>query len=106
MGRLVLLQKPKKSTDSEQTYRPICLLNEMKKLYERIVNKKLQGGIERKGKLADRPTARFPKGKVHGRCFRQGAGDRQTCKLRRFDFCLLITVDVRNIFLGSLKGDY
>lgn len=65
-GGLVLIGKPKKGTDTEPTYRPICLLNEMRKLYERFINKKLIENIGRKGGLADAQFG-FMGGEVHRR---------------------------------------
>lgn len=53
LGRPVLIEKHMKETDTKSTYRPICLLKEMGKIYDRIINKKLKEEIDRNGGLAD-----------------------------------------------------
>lgn len=100
MGRLVLLEKPKKDTNSEQTYRPICLLNKLGKLYERIINKKLHENIEREGGLADLQFGFRNGGSTVDALNRvkEIAKHENSGALRSRDFCLLITVDVRNAF--------
>lgn len=40
-AKVVLLEKPKKNKEDETSYRPICLLNTMGKLYEGILNQRL-----------------------------------------------------------------
>lgn len=99
-GKLVLIEKPKKEKNAKQTYRPICLLNEMGKLYERLINKKLQEDIEKKGGLSDLQFG-FRKGKSTVDALSQvmeisRAANSGIYKNR--DFCMLITVDVKNAF--------
>lgn len=36
-AKVVLLEKPRKEHDTVTTYRPICLLSELAKVYERIL---------------------------------------------------------------------
>lgn len=48
-ARSVLIEKPRKTQDTETTYRSICLLNELAKLYERIVKAGLDTELEKHG---------------------------------------------------------
>lgn len=99
-GRLVLLEKPKKDADAVQSYRPICLLNEMGKLYERIINKKLVEDIDKKGGLADNQFG-FRKGRSAIDALQRVidvAKLANTGALQRRDYCVLITLDVKNAF--------
>ncbi|CAK1598874.1 unnamed protein product [Parnassius mnemosyne] len=53
-ARLVLLKKDGRAADSPSAYRPICLLDEIGKLFERIVATRLSGHLSRVGPdLAD-----------------------------------------------------
>ncbi|CAK1579853.1 unnamed protein product [Parnassius mnemosyne] len=53
-ARLVLLKKEGRAADSPSAYRPICLLNEIGKVFERIVAIWLNGHLSRVGPdLAD-----------------------------------------------------
>lgn len=42
MARLILLKKPGRPDGAASSYRPICLLNEIAKLFERILSKRIQ----------------------------------------------------------------
>lgn len=44
-GRLVLLEKPKKNVRHPATYRPLCLINVMGKVYETIIVQRLNEEI-------------------------------------------------------------
>lgn len=48
-GKLVLLRKEGRVSDSPSAYRPIVLLNEIGKLFERIIAKRLLEHLEREG---------------------------------------------------------
>lgn len=38
--QLVLIEKPRKNPEGETLYRPICLINYLGKLYEKLINKR------------------------------------------------------------------
>ncbi|CAK1584840.1 unnamed protein product [Parnassius mnemosyne] len=46
-ARLILLKKENRAADSPSAYRPICLLEEIGKLFERIVATRLNGHLSR-----------------------------------------------------------
>jgi hypothetical protein len=48
---LVLIDKPKKSSEEEIKYRPICLISALGKVYENLINKRLMEDIEQCGGL-------------------------------------------------------
>jgi hypothetical protein len=48
---LVLIDKPKKSSEEETKYRPICLISALGKVYENLINKRLMEDIEQCGGL-------------------------------------------------------
>lgn len=48
IARLVLLEKPKKDTAAETTYRPICLLDVAGKILEGLIKKRLEEELEEK----------------------------------------------------------
>ena len=51
-ARLVLIKKPGKSDLSPSSYRPICLLSEAGKLFERIIVQKLHAFLDESGGIA------------------------------------------------------
>lgn len=40
-GKLVLIEKPRREREERTSYRPICLLNAMGKMYKSVVNRRL-----------------------------------------------------------------
>lgn len=48
-GRLVLIRKPAKPEDQPSSYRPICVLNEMGKILERIIVQRIEEHLTRTG---------------------------------------------------------
>lgn len=52
-AKLVLLRKGVKLLDSPSSYRPICLLNTVGKLFERIINRRLENHIVEINGLSD-----------------------------------------------------
>lgn len=106
IGRLVLLKKPKKSESVPQAYRPLCLLNETAKLYERLINKRLQEEIESNGGLSDTQYG-FRKGRSTVDALtrvREIAKFANTGAFQRRDVCVLITIDVKNAFNSTPWG--
>lgn len=95
-----MIEKPRKTTDCAVAYRPICLLDECGKLYEKLINERLKRELMRMDALSDSQYG-----------FRQGRSTvdalervrnvvrfANTGALQRRDYCLLITLDVRNVF--------
>ena len=52
-ARLVLIKKPGKPDHSPSSYRPICLLNEAGKLFERVLVHRLHGFLDASKGIAD-----------------------------------------------------
>ena len=59
---VVLIPKGMKGTQSEMTYRPICLLDTIGKLYEMLISERLAKELEEKKYLAERQYG-FRKGR-------------------------------------------
>lgn len=57
-----MIEKPKKSPTDNTTYRPICLIDFMAKLMERLITKRLETKINKNGGLSERPFG-FRKGR-------------------------------------------
>lgn len=96
----MLIPKPKRGTELEQQYRPICLLNDISKIYEKMVKQRLEQEIEYQGGLSKNKFG-FVKNKSTMDAIREvmKSADKvnQTSYTHR-KFCLLITVDVQNAF--------
>jgi len=54
VAKLVLLRKGDKPLDDPSSYRPICLLNTVGKLFERIIKARIEKQLEENGNLYDR----------------------------------------------------
>lgn len=104
-SKLVLIDKPRKD-GAPLSYRPICLLSCVGKVYERLLENRLTEEIERGEGLYDRQFG-----------FRQGMSTMDAVRrvteivdavnsasYKRRGFCVLVTLDVRNAF-NSLKWD-
>ena len=53
-ARLVLIPKPNKTPGLATSYRPICMLDTLGKLYERLIGNRLLEEIKNAGDLSDR----------------------------------------------------
>lgn len=97
-ANLVLIPKPKRGPDLQ--YRPLCLLNSISKIYEKLVKGRLEQEIEQQGGLAKNQYG-FTKGKSTIDAIRAviEALDKikQTSYTHR-KFVLLITVDIQKAF--------
>lgn len=49
LAKLVLIPKPGRPENSLSTYRPICLFNEIRQIFERIIADRLIGHLDREG---------------------------------------------------------
>lgn len=97
---VVLLEKPKKQNTDPTTYRPICLLNTLGKLFESIVNMRLCAELEERGLLSPRQYG-FRKGKSTLHAVQQVlniAKEEMSKPYRRRGLCLMITIDIKNAF--------
>lgn len=50
-SRLVLIEKPAKNPDDEKMYRPICIMDTLSKISERLINVRLRNELEEKNAL-------------------------------------------------------
>lgn len=53
VAKLVLLRKSEKLLEHSSSYRPICLLNTVGKLFERIIKRRLEKQLEESGYLRE-----------------------------------------------------
>lgn len=101
--RLVLLPKGKKPVDDPASYRPICLLDTMGKILERMIYNRLLPIVEEKGALSNRQYGFRKKhstvdaiknvvdtaaSAIEGKRWRWGTKE----------YCLVVTLDVKNAF--------
>ncbi|KAL0265520.1 UNVERIFIED_CONTAM: hypothetical protein PYX00_011187 [Menopon gallinae] len=61
-GRLVLLNKPGKVDGTPTSYRPMCLLNDIRKIYQRILGRRLTEFLEQRRTISGRQCG-FRRGK-------------------------------------------
>lgn len=98
--KLVLLPKPGKPPGVPASYRPICLLDTLGKLLERIILTRLTNHTEGEHGLSEMQFG-FRKGKSTADAIRtvvEKAEKASTQKRRGNRFCAVITIDVRNAF--------
>lgn len=101
-ARVVLLEKPVKNRGDPPSFRPICLINSIGKLFEGIINERLRQEIEEKHLLNDQQYG-FRKGRstIHAirkitETVKKELEKRGDCRNRKI--CLLVTLDVKNAF--------
>lgn len=94
VARVVLLPKEGKDPSLSSSYRPICLLNTIGKLYERLIVNRLEAELEEKQLIS------------HGQHdFRRGRSTmsaimevKEKVKRGKSRWCVVVTVDIRNAF--------
>lgn len=97
MARLVLLRKGNESLDQPGSYKPICLLDHVGKLFESIILGRLQQAIDGSSGLMDVLRKSRPTVNAVEAIFRQIVAVRiGTRKTERF--MVLVTLDVKNAF--------
>lgn len=102
VAKLVLLEKEKKPTDTEKSYRPICLLDGIGKIYEKLIQIRLSSEIERNGGLSPQQYGfRSGKSTLDAMLEVRRIG---TDAKRRNKLCVMTMADVRNAF-GSVPWD-
>lgn len=100
VARLDLIEKPAKHPGAPVAFRPICLIGCFGKLFEQLINRKLMEELEQKQALRD-----FQYGFRPGRSTVGALGRVQEIAdwvnrgaYGRRQFCVLVTLDVRNAF--------
>lgn len=99
-SRLILIPKPAKTTSEETKYRPLCLISNLGKLYERLIEIKLRKEIDRRDGLSNLQYG-FRKGRstvdAVTKVQKIGKAARDyACQNRRL--CGLMAFDVQNAF--------
>ena len=98
--QLILLPKPGKPPGDPSSYRPICLLDTLGKLLERVINSRLLEYVEGEGGLADTQYG-FRKGRsTVDAISRVVAMADKALKRKKTGnrYCAIVTIDVRNAF--------
>lgn len=98
--KLILLRKGKKPLDEPSSYRPICLLDTLGKLFERLILQRIERHIEADGGLSPRQFG-FRRGRSTVDAIKQVASAADPIKnvpWRSKGFCALVTLDIRNAF--------
>lgn len=106
VAKLVLIRKGAKPLDCPSSYRPICLLNTVGKLFERIIKTRLENHIEETSGLNDRQYG-FRRGrstvdaisKIMEIVERSSTGP-----LYKRQLCAVVALDVKNAF-NTAKWD-
>ncbi|XP_041630599.1 uncharacterized protein [Drosophila kikkawai] len=101
--RLVLVPKPGKLDDDPSSYRPLCMLNSLGKIFERIICSRLEAEIEERGALSShqhgfrkkrstidaiREVTQLAENAIEGERWQGGTKK----------YCLVCTLDVKNAF--------
>lgn len=97
---VALIPKAKKSEQKEMTFRPLCLLNTMGKLYEKMILNRLMEEIKRKELISKRQYG-FTPGKSTIQAAKEVtelAKEELTKTWRTRKHCLLIALDIKNAF--------
>ncbi len=101
--RLVLLPKPNQPPEEASSYRPLCMLDTIGKVYESIVRNRLELAIQKAGGLSERQYGFMKKRSTidalnnvvdTAKCAVSGKRWRGGTK----KYCALITLDVKNAF--------
>ena len=99
-ARLSLLLKPNKSANNPTSYRPLCLLDVIGKMFEHILVERILIELADRGGLSDKQYG-FCKNKstVHAAVRVLDIAKKELKKtLKTRGFCMLVTLDVRNAF--------
>lgn len=97
IAHLVLIKKPQKTDEREpSTYRPICLIDEISKLLERIVDFRLAKYINAQNGFSNRQFGFLPQRTTLDAIQRVRATTQKAKKHRRP--CVLLGMDVSNAF--------
>ncbi|KAJ3639076.1 hypothetical protein Zmor_004373 [Zophobas morio] len=100
IAKLVLIEKPMKPEMQNKEFRPICLLNNISKLYERLIKTRLENEIRENGDLSEQQYG-FRCGKSTLDAIKyvmQRAEETNKVGYKNRGFCLLVTLDISNAF--------
>lgn len=106
VANLVLLRKGDKPLVNPSSYRPICLLNTVGKLFERIIKQRLEKHLEETDGLSDKQYG-FRKGRSIVDAIRKMmeiVDKSSTGPLYKRQLCAVISLDVKNAF-NTAKWD-
>lgn len=98
-ANLVLLEKEKKPSDTEKAYRPICLLDGLGKVFERLIKLRIETEIEKNGGLSPLQFG-FTRNKSTIDAMME-VKQRAFAAKNEKKVCAMVMVDVRNAF-GSV----
>lgn len=99
-AKLVLIEKESKPTDIEKSYRPICLLDGLGKVYERLIKMRIENELENNGGLSPLQYGFTRKKSTVDAMLevkRRALAAKNENKL-----CVMVMADVRNAF-GSVS---
>ncbi|KAL1454497.1 hypothetical protein WDU94_010739 [Cyamophila willieti] len=98
-ARVVLLPKPGKPPLHPSSYRPLCLLDTFSKLLEKLLVRRMNEELGNQGLSNEQYGFRAGKSTVDAiqRVFNI-ANDERAKSRRRRGLCLMVTLDVRNVF--------
>lgn len=99
-AKLVLLRKETKPLKNPSLYRPICLINTIDKLFERIIKKRLEIHLQRTEGISDRQFG-FMKGRSTIDAINSAmevVNRAGTGHLYNRELCTMVSLDVENAF--------
>lgn len=100
ISRLILLEKPNKTPESEKTYRPICIMDTMAKVMEKKINERLLKELDQRNAIHPCQFG-FRKGKSALDALKTIETVVQQISAYAYknqDCCALITLDIKNAF--------
>ncbi|VVC46488.1 Endonuclease/exonuclease/phosphatase,Reverse transcriptase domain [Cinara cedri] len=106
VAKLVLLRKGDKPLDSPSAYRPICLLDSVGKLFERLLKVRIEGAVQDSGGFSDRQYG-FRRGRSAVDAIQRVMGivdAAATGPLYKRELCAVVALDVQNAF-NSARWD-
>lgn len=103
-ARLVLLKKPNKHGDDASTFRPISLLNEISKLFERMIKRRINKYMTATGMELSCNQYGFRRGLSCLSAFERAKNAIFEGKIKKFNTCI-VSLDISNAF-NSLSGNF
>ncbi|KAJ8964370.1 hypothetical protein NQ317_003015 [Molorchus minor] len=100
VAKLVLIMKEGKPVESASAYRPICLIDTLAKLYERLIRNRLDKELEERGNLAANQYG-FRKKRSTVQAVKEV---RRLAREQESKWAALVTLDVRNAFNAAAWG--
>ncbi|ERL83462.1 hypothetical protein D910_00454 [Dendroctonus ponderosae] len=99
-ARLVLTEKPKKDPQGQTSYRPLCLIDELGKIFEALIKNRLEDEMRKKG-LEHVHQYGFTKGKSTTSALlkiKEIADNTKKKAYQHREICIMILMDVQNAF--------